>query len=269
MAYEIEKYNARLWIKQQGRLIAGYNTNDLRSYVFPLYTPQGLLAIQEAPPDHPHHQGIWTGLEIDGNDVWNAGSRNLPRHRQELPVSLNDVTTAIAADGVQLTHEVRWVTVDDVELLREQRTVGFRATEQFTLVEWQSIFSHADKATQIGQTKESGIGVRVPPHWETRFSGQIRNADGAVGEQGCFDQNSPWLNVEGQAVGDARAGLVLIPTSEACPWFTRDYGIHLYNPARHHAIALAAGEQVAWSMRVLAYDSTRTIDQINELVASI
>jgi len=90
-----------------------------------------------------------------------------------------------------------------------------------------------------------------------------------VGEQGCFDQASPWLNVEGQAVGDGIAGLVLIPTSETCPWFTRDYGIHLYNPARHHAIALAAGEQVAWSMRVLAYDGTRTIDQINAMVALI
>jgi len=269
MAYAIVKYNARLWIKHQGRLIAGYNTNDLRSYVFPLYTPQGLLVIQEAPPDHPHHQGIWAGLELDGNDVWNAGSRNLPRHRQEAVEPLHDMTTTVTDTGVQIEHDVRWITVDGAELLHEQRTVGFRATEQFTLVEWQSIFSHPNKATHIGQTKESGIGVRVPPHWETRFGGQIRNANGAVGEQGCFDQASPWLNVEGQAVGDGIAGLVLIPTSETCPWFTRDYGIHLYNPARHHAIALAAGEQVAWSMRVLAYDGTRTIDQINAMVALI
>lgn len=269
MAYELTKYNARLWVTYQGRLIGGYNTNDLRSYVFPLYTPQGMLVIQEAPPDHPHHQGIWTGLEIDGNDVWNAGSRNLPRHRQEMQGALNEIAVDVTDSGVQFTHGVRWVTTEGEELLQEQRTVSLRATDQVTLVDWQSIFSHPAKASHIGQTKESGIGVRVTPHWETRFGGQIRNAQGATGEQGCFDQLSPWLNVEGKTVGDGVAGLVLIPTSEQCPWFTRDYGIHLYNPARHHAIALAAGEQVVWSMRVLAYDGAHSLEQINDLVVSI
>ena len=84
MTYDVVHYNSRLWVSQDQRLIAGYNANELRSYVFPLYTPDGMLVIQEAPPDHPHHQGIWAGLEIDGHDVWNAGSFKVPRNRQEL-----------------------------------------------------------------------------------------------------------------------------------------------------------------------------------------
>lgn len=267
MAYEVIHYNARLWVKYQGRLLGGYNTNELRSYVFPLYTPLGVLVLQEAPPDHPHHQGIMVGLEVDGHDLWNAGSRNLPRHRQVAMTPLAEMQTEVSAAGVQINHGVRWETVDGAELLLEQRTVTFRAQEQCTCVHWQSTFSHLSKATHLGQTKESGIGVRVPPHWETPFGGRIRNANGALGERGCFDQLSPWLNVAGTAGGEAVAGVVLIPETEPCPWFTRDYGLHLYNPARHHALPLAPSEQVTWAMNVLAYDGQRTVDAITQMVA--
>ena len=269
MAYEVIHYNARLWVKYQERLLGGYNTNELRSYVFPLYTPTGVLVLQEAPPDHPHHQGILVGLEVDGHDLWNAGSRNLPRHRQEALTPLAEMATACSEMGVQISHNVRWVTVDGQELLLEQRRVTFSAQEQFTCIHWHSTFSHPGKATHLGQTKESGIGVRVPPHWETLFGGQIRNANGARGERGCFDQMSPWLNVEGGAGGDEIAGVVLIPETEACPWFTRDYGLHLYNPARHHPFDVQPNEEVAWAMSVFAYDGRRTVEEIKAMVAAI
>ena len=269
MAYEVVHYNARLWVKYQERLLGGYNTNELRSYVFPLYTPKGVLVLQEAPPDHPHHQGILVGLEVDGYDLWNAGSRNLPRHRQEALTPLAEMATACSETGVQISHHVRWVTVDGQELLLEQRRVTFSAQEQFTCIHWHSTFSHPGKATHLGQTKESGIGVRVPPHWETLFGGQIRNANGARGERGCFDQMSPWLNVEGGAGGDEIAGVVLLPETEACPWFTRDYGLHLYNPARHHPFDLQPNEEVAWAMSVFAYDGRWTVEEIKAMVAAI
>lgn len=265
MSYAVVNYNARLWIKEGERLLGGYNTNELRSYVFPLYTPQGVLVLQEAPPDHPHHQGVMVGLEVDGHDLWNAGSRKLPRHRQEALTPLAELQAVITATGVQLQHGVRWVTVDGVELLLEQRTITFQAHDQYTAVHWQSTFSHPSKATYLGQTKESGIGVRVPPHWETPFGGVIRNANGALGEKECFDQLSPWLTIEGNAGGAASAGLVIMPMTEPCPWFTRDYGLHLYNPARHHPILLTPGEQVTWSIQVLAYDGWRTVDEINAM----
>lgn len=267
MAYEIIKYNARLWVKHAGRLLGGYNTNELRSYVFPLYTPKGVLVLQEAPPDHPHHQGIMVGLEVDGHDLWNAGSRNLPRHRQEALIPLAELQAEVTVTGVQVQHGVRWATVDGAELLLEQRTITFRAHAQFTTVHWQSTFSHPNKRTHLGQTKESGIGVRVPPHWETPFGGAIRNANGALGEKGCFDQLSPWLNIEGSGGAEANAGVVLIPATELCPWFTRDYGLHVYNPARHHTMTLAPGEQVTWAMTVLAYDGWRSIDAIKTMIA--
>jgi hypothetical protein len=268
MSCEVVHYNSRLWVTRDGRPIGGYNANELRSYVFPLYTPLCVLVIQEAPPDHPHHQGMWAGLEVDGHDLWNAGSFKVPRNRQELVGKLDEIGIDIGVDRVTLTHAVRWTSVGGADLLREERTVVFYATDEATVVEWQSVFNHPDKATRLGQTKESGLAIRVPPHWETRFGGRIRNAEGATSEPGCFDTMSPWLNVEGSAGGDRTAGVVLVPTTAPCPWFTRDYGIHIYNPARHSAIALQPGQKLTWSQRVLAYDGARSIADVNALVAS-
>ncbi len=268
MAYEVVHYNSRLWVTHDGRLLGGYNAGQLRSYVFPFYSPKGALAIQEAPVDHPHHQGIWAGLEVDGMDLWNAGSFSVPRNRQEMAGALADAAPAVTADGVTIRHEARWVSVEGAELLREQRTVTFRATAEFTAVCWQSVFSHPDKSTRLGQTKESGLGLRVPPHWETRFGGRIRNAAGAAGELGCFDADSAWLNIEGSASGEAVAGVVMAPTSAPCPWFTRNYGCHVYNPARHAAITLSPGEELAWSMTVLAYDGALGTGAVDALVTA-
>lgn len=260
--------NARSWVTHGTRLLGALAVNELRSYVFPLYTPQGALVLQEAPPDHPHHQGLWIGLEVDGHDLWNAGSRGLPRHRQECAPALAQLTPVVTERGLRAEQQVRWVTAGGLELLREERHIEFSADDDATRVTWQSTFGHDAKHTLIGQTKEAGIGIRVPPHWETPLGGEIRNAHGQVGEAASFDQPSPWINVEGRVVGDHWAGVVLapLPGSEPCPWFVRDYGIQLYNPSRHRAIVLAPGERVTWAVQVLAYDGRRSVREIDEMV---
>ena len=271
MSYEIINYNARRGINYGERLLAGYALNDLRSYLFPLYTPKGALVLQEAPPDHPHHQGLWCGLEVDGHDLWNAGSFGKVHHAQVNLQSLNTINTTITAAGVDFASPLRWCKATGETILHEARTIHIAAHQSFTHVQWQSTFSHQGKVTQLGQTKEAGIAIRVPPHWETIFGGRIRNAQGGRGEAETFDRSSPWINVEGRVVGETYAGIVLAAgiDSEPRPWFTRDYGIHVYNPTRHRAIILAPGETVTWSVDVLAYDGTQTIEQINAWVDSL
>ena len=265
MSWDTFHYNHRWWITCGGRLIGGYSANRLRPYVFPFYTPGGMLVLQEAPPDHPHHQGICAGLEIDGRDMWNAGSGDKPPHRQEMDPTAAELQPVKDAAGVRFEHQVRWTTVGGEVLLLERRSVAFSSRSELNLVTWHSTFDAAGEAATLGQTKEAGIGVRVPPHWETRLGGEIRNAEGGRGEPGCFDRRSPWLSVEGGAAGAGRAGIVLRPlsSSEACPWFTRDYGLHLYNPLRHHPVRLAAVDSLSWAMEIAAYDGARTTEDLN------
>ena len=271
MQYETFFYNKRWWVRCEKRLLGGYSGNDLRSYVFPLYTPQGVLVLQEAPPDHPHHQGICAGLEIDGHDLWNAGSFGKARHRQVAAPEATDLSPVISESGVTFTHSVDWWSEEGKRLLRERRSVTLKALSHMTMVDWISEFSSPNGGAELGQTKEAGIGMRVPPHWETRLGGQIRNASGQVGEAECFDRNSAWINVQGAASGTQKAGIILMPgpRSKAYPWFTRDYGLHLYNPSRHHPIILNDSEKVTWSVRVFAYDGDLSIDQINTQVPNL
>ena len=266
MQYNTLFTNSRLWIRAGDRLLGGYSANALRSYVFPLYTPGGVLVLQEAPVDHPHQQGIHVGLSVDGHDLWNAGSFDKARHMQRMETPLKEITPVIDEQGVTLFHSVQWTNVDGAILLHEDRSVRFRLAESFTHVHWRSTFHAVDRPACIDQTKEAGIGVRVPPHWESYFGGQIRNATGGVGESACFDSDSPWLNVQGSAGNGATAGVVMVTTSTPCPWFTRDYGEHIYNPSRHAAVDLARSESVTWAVDVLAYDGERTVDEIAGMV---
>lgn len=269
MSYTTFYYNARWWVRWGDRLLGGYSANGLRSYVFPLYSPAGILVLQESPPDHPHHQGVWVGLEINGHDLWNAGSRGLPGHRQEAAPALPQLQPDIGADGVRFAHEVHWRTEDGGELLRERRTVRFWAGETYTAVEWASTFYRPTEGVHLGQTKEAGIGLRVPPHWETVHGGQIRNAWGDTGEAGAFNKPSPWINIEGRAAGNEVAGLLFapLPESEPCSWFTRDYGVHVYNPARHRAIELVPSQSLTWTVQVIAYDGHRSLNDLEQIVA--
>jgi hypothetical protein len=271
MDYDASFYNARWWVTHDGRLLGAYGANTLRSYVFPLYTPAGVLVLQEAPPDHPHHQGVFVGLEIDGYDLWNAGSFGLPPHPQELDRPLEEWQPTVTDDGVRWQHQTLWRSVAGVELAREERCVSIGASPHGTVVRWRSSWRAAGASCHIGHTKEAGIGLRVAPHWETRWGGTIRNDRGAIGEQACFDQPSRWLNIEGAAGAGHTAGVVLFAPShgEQCPWFTRDYGLHTYNPARHHPITLEASDTLQWEARVLAYDGARTVEEIDAMVAAL
>jgi hypothetical protein len=196
--------------------------------------------------------------------LWNAGSFDVPRNCQEPVPPPDKWQPTISDDGVLFEHQARWLAVDGEELLLEKRAVKLSQQNNVTLVEWRSDFFHPSKPTKITQTKEAGIGLRVPPHWETVWGGKIRNAHGDIGEKGCFDKISPWLNIESSADD---AGLIFIPSerTEKCPWFTRDYGLHGYNPSRHHPYELKAGESFFWEAKVLAYDNARSIEEVNRL----
>lgn len=141
MPYDSHFYNNRWWMLADGQLVGAYNSVELRSYVFPLYTPAGVLVIQEAPTDHPHHQGIWAGLEIDGYDLWNAGSFGKARHRQTNRSRLADLTPRVDERGVTFAHEIVWETAHGAPLLHEQRTVRLTAADDCTRLDWRSAFS--------------------------------------------------------------------------------------------------------------------------------
>lgn len=62
-------------------LPAGYGAAIQRGgYIFPVYTPGGKLVVDDYPPGHKHHHGIWapwtkTAFEGRSPDFWNMGKQ--------------------------------------------------------------------------------------------------------------------------------------------------------------------------------------------------
>ncbi len=51
------------------RPLGAVNHTHIRAYVFPFYSPTGVIMLQECPPDHLHHQGIGVGQDfVNGHD---------------------------------------------------------------------------------------------------------------------------------------------------------------------------------------------------------
>ena len=254
---------ARRWVKRDGALAGAVNFGDLRPYVFPLYTPLGRLVIQESPVDHPHHQGLTVGANLNGWDVWNAGSFGIPRSRQA-PVE-EECRCQTDATGARFQLTLDWQTPEGEKLLREERAITFSMANYGTLVDVRTRLIARYGEVQFAHTKEAGLAMRVPPEWETAHGGIILDATGRTGESQIFDQLAAWVDVSGEGPRGIFAGITLMPHRDCplVPWMVRDYGLHVYNPWRHRKIHLAPSDAYELGVRYIAHDGRASRDEIN------
>lgn len=257
------KQGRRVWINRGGKLIGAMSFGELRPYVFPLYSPNGRLVLQESPVDHPHHQGLSVGTNLNGRDMWNAGSFGLPRCRQEL--LSDDSTVQVDGSEVRFNLVVDWKKEDGEELAREERTVRFSARDYGNIVDVRVRFIASYGKIDFKKTKEAGLSMRVPPEWIGINGGVVLDSKGNKGEAAIFDHNSPWVDVSGEGPRGIFAGITLMPHKDSpqVPWMVRDYGLHNYSPWRHEAITVPENGIYELGARYIAHDERLTADEIN------
>ena len=245
----------RLYALCGERLLGAVSYNGYRAYVFPLYTPKGVLVLQESPPDHPHHQGIMVGQDlVNGHNFWAILHPGHPLNRQ-----VRAANFAAEADqrGLTVSAELCWQAADGERVLDEQRTVRFESWEECTFVEVTSTWKATYGPVHVAQTKEGGLGMRVHQQLEAEWGGVIRSSNGDTGEAGIFDTTAAWIEVSGR-IGPNDAGIVMMPHPSASPvpWFCRNYGLHLYGPVRHAPLSLPPGGEYTLRVGFAAYDGT-------------
>ncbi|MBM3264132.1 MAG: PmoA family protein [candidate division Zixibacteria bacterium] len=264
---EIKHSHARHWVYCNGRPVGAYTIGYHRSHVWPLYSLGGVCVIQEYPPDHVHHQGLWAGQdEVNGHNFWAAGHPQYPSTRQ---IS-ESMDIAVEGDAVTVSQHNVWTDVGGEPVFREERTVIFRSTGMENLVDIVSTRIADFGPVHFGKTKEAGIGMRYNPELEGELNGRIESAAGGVGEKGTFDTDADWIAVSG-IMGGRHAGIAILPypDGDRCPWFTRDYGITLYNPSRHRIIELAEGERYTLAARFAAFDGRTDPAWMHRLYAGL
>ena len=252
----------RVWVWEDQRLVGAVNAGDLRTYVFPFYTPLRRLVIQESPVDHPHHQGLTVGARLNGWDLWNAGSFSSPRSPQVL---LADGSRCEAdGNGARFLMVHDWTAESGEKLAREERRITFSSAPYGNIVDVRARFVAAYGEIRFEQTKEAGLSMRVPPEWETPNGGVILASAGRTGESNIFDREADWVDVSGEGPKGILAGITLMPHKDSprVPWMVRDYGLHNYNPWRHSRIHVAESESFELGARYVAHDGRASVDEI-------
>lgn len=242
------------WRVQLGeRLIAAYSVGHFRSYIYPLLTPAGLPVTEESPVDHPHHQSVWLGQDrINGHNLW----LNCPGCGRIESVELNaQISPDQSATFRQRNH---WLAPNNELLLTEWRTVTLAPGEaggRPLLIDIDSRRVASAGEVWFGMTKEAGLGIRVHDTLDGEDGGVIVNAQGGRGEAGTFDQDSNWVDYSGR-LGHFKVGIALFPhpSNRRCPWFTRDYGIILFNPFRFEEVVLPLGGEIRERYRIVVHD---------------
>ena len=253
---------ARLWVRREDRLVGAVNLGALRAYVFPFYTPNGRLVIQESPVDHPHHQGLTVGASLNGWDMWNAGSFGVPRSRQI--VVEDQCSRAADQRGASFHLTLDWTTEPGAKVAREQRTISLSAAPYGNVVDVRMKLHASYGEIRFAQTKEAGLSMRVPPEWITLNGGTILDPQGRTGEGEIFDTAGEWIDVSGEGPGGVFAGITLMPHKDCpqVPWMTRDYGLHVYNPWRHSEITVPEGGAYELGVRYVAHDGKAAAQEI-------
>jgi hypothetical protein len=209
---------------------------------------------EESPVDHRHHNSIWLGQdELDGHNLW-LTAPGCGHVTGDLSYRLEDNAAVFA-------ERCRWESSGGETLLLEERRVRIvpAATgESCHILDFESLRSApGDRPVRLGQTKEAGLGIRMLQQLDGEDGGVIEDSLGRQGEAGTFDRQAAWVDYWG-TLGGRRLGLALLPhpADPAQSWFTRDYGIVVWNHVRAGPATIEPGAPLRLRFRLLAHDGS-------------
>lgn len=277
----VENKQSHLVIEQDtGRCLGGLAINHYRPYVYPLYSPSGITVLQEAPPDHPFHSGLFVGQSpvMSGGRKCNFWATPPPRMADdplqaeigrmsvESPLSVEDRT-----EGLRMSVRAVWRDENEDPVLDELRTVDFQAREGATICDMTSVKTAAYGAVSFPATKHGSIGVRVEPRLLPDLGAEVIGDKGRRGRADVIhEQDSAFVAYENDLAGHGRFGVLMAPlaTGAAGVWFIRDYGMAMYDATLRDETALGADESWTVGLRVAAYDGPISDQRAQEWIAS-
>ncbi len=253
-----------------GERFAGSN------FIHPLQTPAG-FTVTRIQPRHRHHFGLWWPwkyVETDGRRVlfWELQHGEGRVEAQESELTENGFTAFsvyrdfTAPDGAPdiLIHERLNATVSDL----------VQAPAHGYFLDMEIIHENVTEAPlTITQHHYSGFAIRGTADWD-RHTSIISTSEG---EDRDSSNETPgrWVRIEGEADGDARAGLVMMshPSNPRHPERLRtwnsgqsDGAVFVnFNPVQQESDRIDPGETFVRNYRVFVYDGTITDEEAEAL----
>jgi hypothetical protein len=261
----------RLTILDQGHPIAVYVYKDAdtpRPYFTALKTRDGRQLTRNHPPqsgdrdDHPRmHPGLWLAFgDLGGADFWRL--KNKVEQMEFI---------APPKDG-EFTVRNRYLAEDNTTtLVTEVTRYRFHSLKEGTLIEWDSLFTAADRPVTFGDQEEMGLGVRIgtPLAVVAGNGGRLLNSAKERNEKQIWGHTSDWCDYSGP-LDDRWCGIAVFAAPDnprKTWWHVRDYGVMVANsfgprsgePARP---TLAPGGTLRLRFGILLH-STEKEDDLN------
>ncbi len=234
-------------------------------YLWPVHGPGGRALTRSWPmaegageeQDHPHHRSLWFAHGAVGpaesserHDFWTGRDGAAIVHREIVAVESGAV-------GVLRTANA-WLAPGGAEVLRDQRTMTFRAGSLPSGGAWRAVdfdlrLRAGEAPVVLGDTKEGTMAIRVAPtlrHRGEHAAGAMRSSEGVEGAD-VWGKRAAWVHyagpVEGKPVGVAifdHPGNFRHPTW----WHARAYGLFAANPFGVHDFEGAAPGTGDWTI---------------------
>ncbi|MDZ4701619.1 MAG: PmoA family protein [Rhodothermales bacterium] len=193
-------------------------------YIYPLYTPSGVLVVDDYPPNHIHHHGIWsawTSTEFEGQkpDFWNVA---LKTGRVE-PVSLDSVGAGPVFSRLQARHRYVDLTRGSPRpVIDEQWDLRVFAVDAgdapYRLVELRLRHTTAtDSALILPEYHYGGLGFRGHRQWDGAENAFFLTSEGMDRSNG-HETRARWSHIGGYVDGQlAGVGLLAHPDNFRAP----------------------------------------------------
>jgi hypothetical protein len=214
----------------------------MKPYLHPLRAADGTIITRQWPMekeiageshDHPHHQGLWIGVnDVSGVQFWENAKPGPNMGRQVLA----KITSAKGGSkqGV-IECVINWTTPDGKVLLREDRKMTFYSgMPDKRMFDIDAKLTAVNGPVNFGDTKEGFFAIRLNDKLtEKSKGGMMVNAEGAQGMRNVWGKKSAWVDYSGTIDGKP-LGIAIIDNKNSfgypTRWHSRDYGLFAANP---------------------------------------
>jgi hypothetical protein len=232
------------------------------AYIFPAWTPSGLVVTDDFPPDHRHQRGIWmswTKTEFEGRhvDFWNIGDST----GAIVFAGMGPVTAGPVFGEFQAKHRQADLGVPgDKIAINEQFSVRVwrvggpeKGYWLWDLVSRQR--SASDSPVKLPQYYYGGLGYRGPPEWLA--SVDMLTSEGKTRKDGN-ETKARWCDVSGP-LGGRTAGVLVMSHPQN---FRHPEPVRLnpkqpqicFAPSEEGDWAIEPGKDYVWRYRFCVHD---------------
>jgi hypothetical protein len=264
-----------------------YGGETMKPYLHPLRSATGKVVTRQYPMetvagetrDHPHHQGLWfTHGDVNGLDFWG----NVKPGPKTGRVVVDKASGRSGKNSGSISFEGRWLDPNNKPLLKETRTMTFRADGNNRIVDFDATLTALSEPVKFGDTKEGTFAIRIADALSEKSKGGVlKNATGGESMKSVWGKPSPWVDYSGKLDGE-ELGIAILdhPSNPKHPahWHARDYGLFAVNIFGEHdyyadkqrdaSITLQPGKSMRFRYRVVIHPGDTASAKIAELYDS-